>query len=280
VTTLVISPHLDDAVLSVPGRILDLAAQGERVVVLTVFSEGDEGYAARRAEDRAALASLGAEPLHLGLLDAPYRRGAERSFRGLVLAALGPEDDDAAEVARIVADRAEALAPETILLPLGAGEHIDHRIVHAAEGRMKGPVGFYEDRPYALVRHATLARLVRLGAVVDGVAPRPGIGAAGEYLASARAAPHVRAYLPEAERDACLLPLSKALSSPPPAPRLSLRLERFAFGPSALAAAARAARAYASQLPDLFGGEDIAHALSAGSATYEERIYWRLPAGG
>ena len=275
-TTLVISPHLDDAVLSVPGWISARVSQGDRVVVLTVFSEGDAGYAMRRDEDRAALASLGAEPLHLGLRDAPYRRGVERSFRGLVLAELDPEDHDATEVARVLVERVEALAPEVILLPLGAGEHVDHRVVHAAEASIEGRLGFYEDRPYALVRHASLARLLRIGAVVDGAAPRPESGAVEEYLASAREAPYVRAHLPEAEREACLLPLAKALSCPPPPPRLALRRERFAVGAPLLAAAERAVRAYASQLADLFEAGDPASVLSAGGAAAEERIYWRI----
>ena len=69
-TALIVSPHLDAAVLSVPGLLRSRASLGERVVVITVFSHGDEGqgagrtegYGGRRAEYSAALALLGAEP--------------------------------------------------------------------------------------------------------------------------------------------------------------------------------------------------------------------------
>ncbi len=274
-TTVVVSPHLDDAVLSVPALVRSRAASGERVVVLTVFSDGDAGYAVRRDEDCAALALLGAEPLHLGLADAPYRRALPRTFRGLVLTELVEGDPDAVAVARVLVDCLAALAPDLLLLPLGVGEHVDHRVVHAAHTRLHvGSIGFYEDRPYALVRHAVLARLARLGATVDGEPIAPSRTRAEEYLAASRVAPHVQAYLPQVEREACLRPLAESLASPAPASGLALRRERLAFDPSALDTAARAVRAYGSQVGDLFGDEEVRTAL-CGQQPYAETIYWR-----
>jgi LmbE family N-acetylglucosaminyl deacetylase len=274
VTTVVVSPHLDDGVLSIPALVRSRAAAGERVVVLTVFSEGDDGYAARRDEDRAALALLGAEPLHLGLADAPYRRALPRTFRGLVLTQLVEGDADAVAVAHVLVDRLAALAPDLILLPLGVGEHVDHRVVHAAHTLLHGSIGFYEDRPYALVRHAVHARLARLGATVDGEPIAPSRTRAEEYLAASRVAPHLQAYLPQVEREACLRPLAESLASPAPASGLVLRRERLAFDPSALDTAARAVRAYGSQVGDLFGDEEVRTAL-CGERPYAETIYWR-----
>ncbi len=273
-TTVVVSPHLDDAVLSVPALVRSRAASGERVVVLTVFSDGDAGFAVRRDEDCAALALLGAEPLHLGLADAPYRRALPRTFRGLVLTELVEGDPDAVAVARVLVDCLAALAPDLLLLPLGVGEHVDHRVVHAAHTHLHGSIGFYEDRPYALVRHAVLARLARLGATVDGEPIAPSRTRAEEYLAASRVAPHVQAYLPQVEREACLRPLAQSLASPAPASGLALRRERLAFDPSALDTAARAVRAYGSQVGDLFGDEEVRTAL-CGEQPYAETIYWR-----
>lgn len=264
-TVLVVSPHLDDAVLSIPAS---LAACAGRVVVATVFSEGDADYPARRAEDVAALSRLGAEPLHLGLLDAPERLGLARSFRALVLGEV--DVADAAVVARAVAAAVTRVAPERVLLPLGVGEHVDHRVVHAAHATIAGRVGFYEDRPYALVRHAVRARLRRIGAVIDGapVAPAP----AEEYLESARAAAFVRAYLPADEREACLGPLAAMLSAPTrPGPKL--RRERRVFADLDPRAPA-AVRAYASQLGALFGADDPVAALF-GDVPHGESIWWR-----
>lgn len=271
-TTIVVSPHLDDAVLSLPCFLRARALRGERVIVLTVFSEGDEGYAARRAEDLAALALLGVEPLHLGLRDAPFRRGLRRDFRALVLGELPVDDADAALVARTLADRVAAFAPAEILLPLGVGEHIDHRIVHAAHPMLPGPLGFYEDRPYASIEHAVRARLARLGATVDGRAIAPSLAAVAEFLAAARVAPHVRAYLPAAEREACLRPLAASLAAATSTSGLTLRCERVPVSPALRSIAAQAVGAYGSQLADLLGDLEISAWLAAHAA---EPIYWR-----
>ncbi|MDC0716602.1 PIG-L deacetylase family protein [Nannocystis bainbridge] len=266
-TALVISPHLDDAVLSLPAW-LAARARSERVIVATVFSEGDADHATRRAEDVAATSLLGAEFLHVGLRDAPERLGVPRSFRALVLGEV--EAADAAEVARVIAAVVMRVRPETVLLPLGVGEHVDHRAVHAAHVGMAGRVGFYEDRPYALVRHAVRARLRQIGAAVDGepVAPAP----AEEFLASARVSAFMRAYLPASEREACLAPLAAMLSAPTQ-PRLGLRREVQVFAePDPRASAA--VRAYSSQLGALFGEADPG-AVLLGDAPHVEPIWWR-----
>ncbi|MFZ6186141.1 hypothetical protein, partial [Nannocystis pusilla] len=151
------------------------------------------------------------------------------------------------------------------------GEHIDHRVVHAAHTLVAGRVGFYEDCPYALVRHAVRARLRQLGAVVDGepVAPAP----AEEYLESARTTAFMRAYLPAAEREACLAPLAAMLSAPTQ-PRLTLRREGEVFTrPDPRAGSA--VRAYASQLGALFGSADPTAAL-LNDTPHIESIWWRV----
>ena len=79
----VVSPHLDDAVLSCGGILALAARRRERSVVVTVFTEGAD-HERRRAEDREALAIVGAEPLHLRLLDAPDRLGLARTHAALV----------------------------------------------------------------------------------------------------------------------------------------------------------------------------------------------------
>lgn len=265
----VVSPHLDDAVLSVPCWI---AERGREVAVLTVFSEGDDaGYAGRRAEDIAACDALGVRAVHLGLRDAPYRLGVERSFRGLVFSEVDARDGMA--VGREIAEAVARLGGDVVVLPLGVGEHVDHRVVHAAHAIFGGRVGFYEDRPYADVRHAVRARFARLGASVDGVEVTGSAEVAAEFLIAARAAPHVRAYLAEAEREACLERLAEPLVRPARASGLALRGEQHAAGAVEVARARRAVQAYASQVLDLFGGAEAAAGAYAGA--YVERLYWR-----
>lgn len=128
VPALVVSPHLDDAVLSV-GRFL---AGRPDVTVLTVFAGIPDGAAAttydevcgfasgsqavveRRAEDLAALGSLSALPVWADLLDGQYRA----------------EDPDPGEVVWAV-DSALPAGADTVLVPLGI-VHPDHLAVARA----------------------------------------------------------------------------------------------------------------------------------------------------
>jgi LmbE family N-acetylglucosaminyl deacetylase len=150
----VVSPHLDDAVLScgeVIGRLDDC-------VVLTVFAgsppsweihrlwdhdlcgfaDGIDVVAARIREDDAALSSLGLAGARMSLLDEQYRgTGMEPS----------PE-----EVGQLVASRLEQLDAETVIGPLGLG-HPDHRVTaagcrHAALSRSDLQWLAYLDLPY------------------------------------------------------------------------------------------------------------------------------------
>ena len=134
-TTLVLSPHLDDAVLSLGGAIAAWTAAGERVVIATVYTAGPPlaevapemhvfaDYATRLAEDDAACATLGAEVVRLGLVERAFRppfltdfayftTPAERA--GLALAPVRAALD------------AVALDAARIVIPLGVGNHVDH----------------------------------------------------------------------------------------------------------------------------------------------------------
>lgn len=125
---LAISTHLDDAVLSCG----DLLAANPGALVVTVmagapprgpltpwdaqcgFADGDDVVAARRAEDAAALAVIGARERWLEFVDGQYRIANPLAD---VVAAL-----DAA---------VREAAPDRIVSPLGIG-HDDHRLVAAA----------------------------------------------------------------------------------------------------------------------------------------------------
>lgn len=146
VTTLapltVISPHLDDAVLSCAGLVAGAAA----ATVLTVFAgvpptrdaatapeflpgstawdqasgfaAGDDVVGLRRAEDRAALAHLGAVPRWLDFLDSQYVVDPRESAT--------PSD-----IAAAIREAIKELQPETIAFPLGLS-HTDHERTHEA----------------------------------------------------------------------------------------------------------------------------------------------------
>jgi LmbE family N-acetylglucosaminyl deacetylase len=124
-----VSPHLDDAVLGCGA----LLATHLRSVVITVFAgrpsagapltpwdeaagfvAGDDVVGARRAEDRAALRALDAQPVWLPFRDAQY-------------GASPPADAIAARLERALV----SVEPATVCIPLGLF-HSDHRLVHAA----------------------------------------------------------------------------------------------------------------------------------------------------
>jgi LmbE family N-acetylglucosaminyl deacetylase len=135
-TTLVISPHLDDAVLSLGGSIAAWVGAGIRVVVASMYTSGPAlnelaprmrkfaDYVTRRAEDHAACTSLGAETRYLDQ--------TERAFRRPFLTGWGffrtSDRDGFTTLARVTQalDSLRALDPDRIVLPLGVGNHTDH----------------------------------------------------------------------------------------------------------------------------------------------------------
>ena len=94
-----LSPHLDDIAFSAGGLIYDQVRAGIPVEIWTLmcgfppgpesaispfaqllhfqwgFSSAEETIRLRRAEDKNAIASLGAVPVHFDFLDCIYRRG-------------------------------------------------------------------------------------------------------------------------------------------------------------------------------------------------------------
>jgi LmbE family N-acetylglucosaminyl deacetylase len=148
VPAVILSPHPDDAVLSL-WHLLD--GDGE-VVVLNVFAGSPAGHrgdawwdrltgapdsvarvAERHSEDRAALAMAGREPVNLEFLDGQYR--------------------DAEPPLEAVVERIAQAAPDGLLLaPAALDRHRDHLIVRSAVlalGARGREIGLYADIPHA-----------------------------------------------------------------------------------------------------------------------------------
>lgn len=147
----IVSPHLDDALLSCGIMIQRRVAAGDKVFILNIFSEGTNA-ANRQNEERAAAALLGAEPFFLNELDAPDRDPKYKPAENLFFAPLEQADRPFIDK---VASRIDGFLQrhriDLVFFPLAAGTHIDHRVAHAA-GRIlnSAAVLFYEDRPYIL----------------------------------------------------------------------------------------------------------------------------------
>jgi LmbE family N-acetylglucosaminyl deacetylase len=173
---LVVSPHLDDAVLSIGATMAALTRMGVRCVLCTVFAgrpsapltpagEAFERHAGvadlvtvRRREDLAAAAILGCEVRHLDLLDAVYRRHDDgrpvyAGPGGAFVAAAEDEPDLVSACAGAVAAVAAEVAATTVLTCSATGGHVDHVVVRLAVQRGAAAPGpkplFWDELPYA-----------------------------------------------------------------------------------------------------------------------------------
>lgn len=197
------SPHPDDVAFSCPAALLSARRHGRRVLVVTVFTEasdrpsGPEGgeadpphlevtslYELRRSEELEAARRAGYQPFLAGLVDAPFRPPPERclDFMDIVWARLEDHAATRAEVCALMEAVLDQTHPREVMVPLGIGRHIDHRLVFDAYRHLSRHRGrwdrrdlgsptaqeevqfwCYEDRPYALVDQATKMRLRELG---------------------------------------------------------------------------------------------------------------------
>jgi hypothetical protein len=181
----VVSPHLDDGVLSLGAGIARTSASGRQVVVVTVFAndpgatvppgEWDaacgftsaaDAARTRRDEDARACSAVGAEPVWLAYGDAEYGRKASAS-------------EIWGAVASLCDGRCTVLLPGFPLVPP------DHAWLTELFVRRPLPssvVAFYVEQPYAALRllgrgrrassaglslHASLSHLARLALRTD-----------------------------------------------------------------------------------------------------------------
>ncbi len=166
-----LSPHLDDAVFSCGGQIALQARAGMVVWAVTVCAGSPEGPlsdfaqwlhaywglaetdapAARREEDRAALALLGAVAVHWDFRDCIYRRAPDgRALYADWGGLWGPRaEEDGEMLAELTRRIVELPSSATLCVPLGAGRHVDHRLVREAAEQTGRPLVYYEDYPYA-----------------------------------------------------------------------------------------------------------------------------------
>jgi len=126
---MVLSPHLDDGVFSC-AELLSLVSGATVVTICAAvppisdvlpewdaaagFANAQQAVAARREEDRQALALLHAQPYWLDFCDSQY--------------GVAP---DAARVAAVLAVVMHAQHPDSVLIPAGLF-HADHRLTHRA----------------------------------------------------------------------------------------------------------------------------------------------------
>ena len=167
----VLSPHLDDAALSVGASMAALVESGARVTVLTLFAGCPQArtklvsetlalwrvdtYGARREEDVCAMSILGCDYIHCDHPEALFRHAGADTIEEVIASDCRCQACETI-TAKLVGDLTvllSSLAPALMLLPAADGFHIDHEITskagRCAAREMKLEVLSYEELPYA-----------------------------------------------------------------------------------------------------------------------------------
>lgn len=174
---LILSPHLDDAVLSAGGFMDRAAKSGASVIAATIFTAdaqfrgepsafvhemheawglGPKPYEVRRQEDVASVRLLRADYLHGGLLDAIYRTGGGGFLYGSRKAIFSPPVDEDViwePLKELLAHWIRTVRPDVVLCPMAVGRHVDHVVTTEAFrsgcAECSAAVYLYEDMPYS-----------------------------------------------------------------------------------------------------------------------------------
>jgi LmbE family N-acetylglucosaminyl deacetylase len=193
----VIEPHMDDAVLSAAGRLLHRRGRCRITIMSVVRWSNFTSYMAlkrdflnvrditnlRQRESALVARYLGAEYRCLDWTDAPIcfwpsERWSPATVERFNVSTqtfvnLFPNAKDVALLAEQLAHELSVLAPDELWIPMGLGEHVDHRttrnacllMLARARGRFADvPVFMYEDLPYA----SDIGHAARIHATLNG----------------------------------------------------------------------------------------------------------------
>lgn len=174
---LALSPHLDDAVLSVGAGLSQAALDGHSIEVYTLFAGiphppfspialafhdacglGHDAASTRRDEDLAAMIALGVNSYHGPFLDAVYRQRAGKWLctheDGMFDPTWPAEPALQSGLEDAIRDRCHSFRPTLIATCSAFGSHIDHRLTRTAALRvsqaLRVPALLWEDLPYAV----------------------------------------------------------------------------------------------------------------------------------
>jgi LmbE family N-acetylglucosaminyl deacetylase len=159
--TVILSPHSDDAALSL-SLLISSGCLPTPIAIITIFSTSDWRHGGsdpsqrdlvtrlRTAEDKLFAQSMDCEIVNLGYEDAPLRQPM-RPGRWF-LDETEPVDDRLVESLRdSLASLPQVSKTSLVLAPSGVGGHIDHRSTAIAATKIPGvAVVRYADQPYAL----------------------------------------------------------------------------------------------------------------------------------
>ncbi len=151
----VISPHRDDAALSLGGFLGRLARTRLPFRIVNCFTTSawapcrdglsvEQTTRVRRREDRCFARRLAYVPSWTDLrgLDAPLRLGAGVEICGYA-------DEAPPHDVEWLVRQLRTIDAHVVVAPLAIGRHVDHLVARDAVARRGGALAFYEDFPYA-----------------------------------------------------------------------------------------------------------------------------------
>ncbi|MEJ2670146.1 MAG: PIG-L family deacetylase [Gammaproteobacteria bacterium] len=169
---IVLSPHLDDAILSAACLLRALSSHLPCLVVtLAAANPADHRVRHhitlpihRRQEDFAALRFVGCTPVHLAFEDAIYRQdpNGEHIYHSFedIFAEPDPRDSAHQHALLQTLERITHRLGSTLLIaPLSIGHHVDHIICAQAALQLRSPdthLWLYEDFPYVVDKGSRL----------------------------------------------------------------------------------------------------------------------------
>jgi LmbE family N-acetylglucosaminyl deacetylase len=168
-SVVILSPHLDDSVLSAGNLIIELMRRGYEAQVVNFFTKGstlatqltskllkqsncesaDSYFELRKEEDVKALKILGVENiLNFDLTDAAWRGDSMPFYPVTTLDIFHPDDQKTVEIVKEKMSELE-IKDSLIIAPLARGRHVDHVIIRDCARELFGGVIHFMDMPYA-----------------------------------------------------------------------------------------------------------------------------------
>lgn len=257
----IVSPHLDDAILSCGILMQRHRILSDEILCLNIFTAGTLSES-RTDEDRKAMRRIGAIPHYLDELDAPDRNRTYQNIQDLFFGRLDEADGYIDHVERRVRDFLGRSRIDVAYFPLAAGGHIDHRIAYEIGKRVKTTaVRFYEDRPYILWPGVLQGRMNSIGA--DAGLPDVTVRSMRESM---DAYYYLRRFVPPGKPRDAMLPLYLAATKERLFKNIRTKSEELAATEEETRVLYECLTFYRSQMNDIYPDYDT---LLADSSRYE-----------
>lgn len=172
-TVIVLSPHLDDAILSLGSLLTGLVKLDKNIQIINFFTKGSklntaltqrllnqakkenitEYFLTRKEEDNTAFKKIDTriKILNLDFIDAAWRinKNKESTYPKTILCEISEDDTTMELVEDYLKDCAVDKQNTAIFAPIARGKHVDHQIIRNIASKIFPKVYYYCDFPYS-----------------------------------------------------------------------------------------------------------------------------------